>query len=66
MCNQLNYVFPGALIMLKSAEVRYVISENSAVYRKLLEVRLKQSADYRRSAADWKDLYYPSRRTAAL
>lgn len=40
MCNQLNYVFPGALIMLKSAEVRYVISENSAVYRKLLEVRL--------------------------
>ena len=46
----MNYVFPGALIMLKSAEVRYVISENSAVYRKLLEVRLQQSADYRRGA----------------
>ena len=32
MCNQLNYVFPGALIMLKSAEVRNVISKNPAVY----------------------------------
>lgn len=32
MCNQLNYVFPGALTMLKSAEVRNVISKNPTVY----------------------------------
>ncbi len=28
MCNQLNYVFSGALTMLKSAEVRNVITKN--------------------------------------
>ena len=30
--NKLNYVFSDALIVLKSAEVRNVISKNPAIY----------------------------------
>ena len=32
----------------------------------IFEVRLQQSADYRRGAADRKDLYHPLRRAAVL